>query len=312
MNRAVILPTYVMDFDLPKLLASLSLPSATTSVDIDFQRIKYYVPAAVVAVMAAIRHWRDSGKDVAFVNWEECEAVRYLQRMDFFSTLGLDIPETFQRHDSGGDFLPIREIKARTAFPVEDTAVEFARCIAPKHADLKSLLQYATSELMLNCIQHADGNGYVAAQYAPKYDMARIGIADCGIGMLESFRVSNSSFYSEGMTDADAIRKALAPEVSSKTHLPNSPNRGVGLTIVRQLMERSMGRMVIASGRSWWYQDGSRRSVVGDFPPRIYIQGTLCSAGFQRDQIHMFYEMMREVRISLGLQTDDTFHDLFT
>jgi anti-sigma regulatory factor (Ser/Thr protein kinase) len=312
MVRSVTLPPVVMDFDLPSLLAALSLPPRITAVDIDFQRIKYYIPAAVVSVMAAIRRWKSDGKEVTFMNLKECDALRYLQRMDFFSTLGFQIPEDFRRHDPGGDFLPVREIERGSQFPVEATAIEFARCIAPNHPDLRSLLQYGTSELILNVIQHADGTGYVAAQYSPKLDMARIGIADCGIGLLDSFRLSGSQFYFEGMTDAEAIEKALAPEVSSKTHLPDSPNRGVGLAIVRKLMERSFGRMVIASGSSWWYQDGTRSPVIGKFAPRIYLHGTLVSAGFQRDQIHMFYEMMREVRISLGLQAAETFESFFS
>ena len=311
MCHAVVLPANVFEPNLASLLKTLALPIGTQTVSVDFVRVKYYIPAGVVAIMAAVKNWELRGIGVIFENVESCAALGYLQRMDFFSGLGLEIPENFIRHDTGGNFLPVREIVPGVEFPVNATAIEFGRCIAPSQTDARSLIEYASGELILNVMQHANGNGYVAAQYAPKYDMARIGVADCGIGLRESFRVSNSKHFTPDMSDADAITKALASEISSKTHQPDSPNRGVGLTMMRLLMEKSLGRMFIASGASWWYQDGTKPPETGTFQGGVSVPGTVCSAGFQRDQIHLFFEMMKEARIALGLQSAESLDNLF-
>src|SRR5438874_487331 len=83
-----------------------------------------------------------------------------------------------------------------------------------------------------NLRQHAGQRGFVCAQYSQKQDRARIGIADSGIGIYESFRQSSSPRYREGMDDLQTIELAMAPWSSSRAHLKGaygeSANKGVG------------------------------------------------------------------------------------
>ena len=118
MRHEVVLTANVFEPNLAALLKTLAIPISARIVSVDFVRVKYYIPAGVVAIMASVKNWELRGIEVIFENVESCAALGYLQRMDFFAGLGLEIPENFTRHDTGGNFLPVREIVPGVEFPV--------------------------------------------------------------------------------------------------------------------------------------------------------------------------------------------------
>lgn len=125
-----------------------------------------------------------------FENHQQNSAFRYLQRIDFFKTVGLNPPENFKRNSDSPDFIPIREISSEIK-DVSPIATRMAKCVAPsssKGSGVFQLVEYAAGEAMLNCKQHSNGRGFVAAQYAAKRDLARTAVGDSGIGVLASFR----------------------------------------------------------------------------------------------------------------------------
>ena len=168
----------------------------------------------------------------------------------------------------------------------------------------------ASGEAMLNCKQHSRGRGFVAAQYAQKRDLARIAVGDCGRGILASFRENDSPHYREGMTDKDSLALALRPYVSSTTHLRSpytlgSPNFGVGLHMLRSLMTASHGYMFLASGESWFYQDGTESALIGKLKRGCEFKGTICSVAFQRGQIDDYQRMLSDARATLPLRINE-------
>ena len=127
------------------------------------------------------------------MNHKRCAAFKYLQRINFFDKAGLKLPEAFVRKADSANFIPLRELSPNVQ-DIGPIATRMAKCVAPEHMgeEVFRLLQYATSEAMLNCKQHSRGRGFVAAQYAQKHDLARIAVADCGRGILASFRENES------------------------------------------------------------------------------------------------------------------------
>ena len=278
-DQIVRLPRFVFEDGLPGYIGTLLAVGDAPAITLDFERIKYFIPGAIVATLAQVRHWRGRGQKVAFVNHDTNPVCGYLQRIDFFKHVGFELPEPGTRHDAAGRFVPIEEI-SETAGRPEDIASKMAECVSPGGYlcnEPYQLVQYAGGEIVTNCKQHAHGAGFVSAQYVKGKDLARLAIADCGRGIRRSFEENNSPHFHPAMTDAEAIDAALKPLVSSTTHLRHlygaSPNKGVGLSMVRELMQESLGHLLLISGRSWWWQDGRKPPRRGEFPGERSFQG---------------------------------------
>lgn len=213
-------------------------------IEVDFQYARFMVAGGVIALLTKVHSWVRAGQDVYFQNAEMSGIFQYLQRMNFFNLCGIDLPERFKRRNSDGRFVEITRVGEGGVIYPGDLATRIASCIAPEMADefdeektgIFDAVEYSVSELVANVIQHARAYGFAFAQYTPKNDLARIAIGDCGIGILDSFRAMNSPHLGSKMDDLAAIRKALEPKVSSKTHQIGASttgvNAGVGLTFI--------------------------------------------------------------------------------
>ena len=273
----------------------------------DFKRIAFYTPGAVVGTLALTYAWHRQKRKLFGKNYETNPVCGYLQRIDFFKQIGLELPESGARRDESGRFMPIEKITSRHGDPAE-IGSRMAECVAPGgHLgnDAYQLAQYSCAEIVTNCKQHANGVGFVSAQYTPFRDFARIAIADCGIGILKSFEENRPPHFWSGMTDAQAINKALEALVSSKNHLPHmygsSPNKGVGLSMIRHLMQQSQGYLILISGDTWLFQDGNKPARLTEFPDGRRFPGTLCAVTFKRAEVINYGEMLHEARTDLGL-----------
>ena len=219
------------------------------------------------------------------------------------------------RHDEARRFVSIEKVPSADQ-DVSPLAARIAGCIVTDSEEATRLLEFANGEAMLNARQHSGGEGFVAAQFTPSNETARIGVSDCGIGIRESFRRNESPHFRAEMSDLDILLKALEPEISSTTHkrtlYGRSPNRGVGLSMMRNLMSQTLGGMALISGSAWWNQTASNPPTFGEFPDGVYFNGTICALAFRRDQITSHFKMLEQARIKLGLQTDGSLDSMFT
>ena len=85
------LPAYVFEPNLAGYVAKLLDGSHSGSVILDFEAARFYIPAAIVATLAQIGNWQKNGQKVAFRNHSTNPVCGYLQRIDFFKTVGLDV-----------------------------------------------------------------------------------------------------------------------------------------------------------------------------------------------------------------------------
>lgn len=95
------LPKYVFEKNLCSFLDLLCQRNSADSVRLDFLNVKHYIPAAITLIVASIRNWEAQGKEVVLVNHQNNEAFRYLQRIDFFTALGLHYQEDFKGFAKG-------------------------------------------------------------------------------------------------------------------------------------------------------------------------------------------------------------------
>ncbi|MCB1099685.1 MAG: hypothetical protein KDN22_29205 [Verrucomicrobiae bacterium] len=320
MAETIQLPAFVFEENLGNLVAALSAGDLEArSIMLDFGNVKYYIPIGVTMVISAVGDWLAHGKEIQFSNHKNNAAFRYLQRIDFFKHAGLLLDEDFERHPSGSAFVPIEEVQIGGGTSSDKSASALATCLVDTEDAMNpvyQLTQYCVGEIISNCKQHSLNRGFASAQYAPKSDMARIGIADRGVGILESFRQNQSPHYRDGMSDADALLLALQPQVSSKTHLPKPayghvPNLGIGLSMISQLVAQTLGKLCIVSGTGVLLQDGNRKAESKMLLPGYSFHGTAVSVGFKRSEIVDYKDLQQNawkaVELTNGQDADSLF-----
>ena len=319
----ILLPASVDEGSLERFLLVISQPT-DERVDVDFLHVRFFIPGALVALLACIHKWVSVQKTVTLVNASKCPAFQYLQRFDFFHQCGIPLDETFTRRDSTGRFVPIKAIGRGGRVDVGEVSTEIARCVAPELAEswdpeetgLFDFVEYSISELATNVIQHSGGAGFIAAQVNDQSDTVRIGIADCGIGILESFARNGSPHWYAGMTDFRAICKAMEPQVSCRSHLKTawgqSINAGVGLTLLKSLATALRGTFCVASYTGFFQSVGTRtRGISWTYEPPF--EGTLCAISFPRTRVTQFATMLDEAKFTNGLiRRDGDFREMFS
>jgi len=107
------LPAYVFEPNLAGYVAKLLDGSRSGSIIMDFEAVRFYIPAAIVATLAQIGNWQQNGQEISFRNHATNPVCGYLQRIDFFRKVGLELPEPGRRRNETGRFVPIEQISRR-------------------------------------------------------------------------------------------------------------------------------------------------------------------------------------------------------
>ena len=319
-THVITLPKYAFEDGLARLLGMLAEAEHSRRIEINVKNVCYWIPAAVVATLSQLNRWVADHRRVVLIDYADNNAFRYLQRMDFFERIGVTLNEDFSRREAGNAFVPIQEIPPGSATLNDEVANRLAACVAETEDpfdDLYRLCQYSLGELIANCRQHSGATGFTSAQYAEKKNMVRIGVADSGQGILSSFFTGGSPHYREDLTDESALALAMTPLVSSSSHQTTlygrSPNRGLGLSILKELVRETKGMMFVSSGSAWWSQDGILDPKTGSLRNGQQLSGTVVSVGFERDHAVDYQGILKAATDTALKLTSGSAHDsLFT
>lgn len=323
------LPAVVYDDGLADFLTRLGgvpLASGAEEVVVDFQEARFYMPGALTALLASVHRWLRDGRIVRFLNAQTAPAFRYLQRMDFFKLSGVDLPETFMRHDAKGRFVPLHRVDGSLARRVDELSQQIAACVFPAQADLDDpertgsfdIVAYSVSELINNIIQHARASGFVSVQRYPQKPFVCIGIADGGIGIRQSFADGRPEFWDPAMTHLDAVRTALLPRVSSKAHLAAAwggrTNEGVGLSMLKEITAGADGVFTLSSGDGFHQTNTlQKRPWPNEVQLLAPYQGTVCSLLLSKEKLGNHQALLLQAKQRLGLlQQGSPFDNLFS
>lgn len=296
----VLIPTQINAAGLPQFLELIGKPFADDAITLDFRALRRVSPAGLVALVATVKRWQNEGIRVSVQGIAECVITGYLQRMNVMKILDVELPEHFKRHEAKGRFVPVQLIEVT----VEDLGTAIAGCIAPGGDEyerplsaLYDFVWYVLTEIAMNARQHSRGEGYACAQVTQQDGFVRLGLADNGMGILQSFREAGFAWSAE-IDDCGAIRKALEPFVSSK----GSPiNEGVGLTLVSQLARLTQGHLLIVSGRGELTVDPKGSVTTRDLREEAAFQGTLLALTIPQRQVHDFAALLNAAKIGAGL-----------
>ncbi len=233
----------------------------------------------------------------------EAKSKHYLVRMGLLRLLGIQSDIVIHEHEPAGRFIPLTQIKTaeeQTRFITEMIPLLH---LAPEQANT---LGYIVSELVRNVIEHAQARhgALLCAQYYPKTNTIRIGIADTGAGIRTTITRSHPA-----PTDLEAIRLALMPGITGTTAREGgtSENAGAGLFFIKSIAGVNRGFFMIYSGTGFYkllkrslkrvrlnadpFND--RHSKGDDFPS---WGGTVVGVDIPLDQTEEFSRLLDAIR----------------
>jgi anti-sigma regulatory factor (Ser/Thr protein kinase) len=225
--------------------------NAVGGLQVDLRKLRWIepLPIAVLAAMCRDHLARNPTEEHTVVSAERRE---FLQRMDFFHTIGAKLPERFKRHDASGRFVPVRSVQGGA--DVAKAAGEIVKTLRVDDLDAANTLRHCVGEILDNVFVHARSpvDAMICAQHFPNAGRSQVAIVDTGVGFRESF--TESPAY-KGLTldDRGALRLGMEPFVTSKppSNLPYEQGYGrlgVGLFIASDVLDEVGGRILIVSG----------------------------------------------------------------
>src|SRR5258708_39001707 len=124
------LPSGVYDHvgDISSVFQTLSTVGLSERIIIEIPESGFITPLVISTFTASAIRWILQGREVAVTYTPEKDTVRYLQRMDFFRVAGIEIPETFVRHDTAENFLTVNSINWKT--DLDNISNELSRIFA--------------------------------------------------------------------------------------------------------------------------------------------------------------------------------------
>lgn len=127
-------------------------------------------------------------------------------------------------------------------------------CDAPPAAFFESV-----NEIFQNSSVHARTDSAIAScgQFFPKSARIDFAISDCGVGIPRNVR----EFLKTDVGDEDAVVWAMSENNTTRTPDLNVSPGGLGLKIVRDFIDDTRGRLIIASGRALVCRSNGRNDV---------------------------------------------------
>ncbi|MDE1976954.1 MAG: hypothetical protein KGL04_04620 [Elusimicrobia bacterium] len=175
----------------------------------------------------------------------EARSRHYFIRMGLFKLLGIASDIVINEHEPAGRFIPLTQIRAGSELTSFISEMIPLLHLQPEQA---KTLGYIVSELARNVLEHAEAkNGaLLCAQYYPKSNVLRIGIADTGVGIRSTIARSHRA-----ETDLAAIGLALTPGITGTTSREGGTeqNAGAGLFFIKSIASVNRDFFAVYSGQ---------------------------------------------------------------
>lgn len=241
----VFLPNSANLQNITGLLSGLDLSNSKT---FDFSMHKKWVAVhpVVLAMTACLAEKFREGGGVVTGKAENVPTLAYLIRMGLFKYLGVDPGKSITEHEESGRFIPLTQIQNN-----DELKQAIVNLVPLLHAPaaVADPIKYVFSEMVRNALEHSQSTvgAFVCAQYYSESKRIAIGIADAGIGVLNTMRQ-----HHDVQSSRAAIRLALQPGITGTTSRigGNEFNAGAGLFFTKSIATLSRNRFCFYSGDS--------------------------------------------------------------
>ena len=205
---------------------------------------------AVLAV-SAINFAKLHNKDVQI---KYAYTHQYLQRMNFYSALGLNLSEDFARHQAADRLQEICNLTSKSSMTIVNNILLIIKEKIKIDKNLWGTLSYCFWEIVDNIQLHAESSigGYTVVQYYPSKHIVEIDLVDAGCGILTSMK-KNQQFLT--------ISEATALVLCIQEGITDGDGCGNGLYHTTRFIKANKGDFYIYSGHHMLYIRNGKLSV---------------------------------------------------
>lgn len=255
--KPIAVPSSFEERTFDELVAALSATDAERLL-LDARRLKWIDPYGMTGLLAIGGWLKRQGRKATLQLPDHTDVTSYLARMDFYRYASelFDVHGAARKAQPGGSdvLLEITPIRSHgDIHGVVDRVQERAGRILTTelHYPRASAVQFSVilSEVCQNVVEHAQADGWVAAQrYDWKQRLGRkvvvISVMDLGIGFRGSLASEHGTRYADRWSDATALEGAF---IHGLTRF-SDPGRGQGIQQIRRVVKRWEGRVTVRSG----------------------------------------------------------------
>jgi hypothetical protein len=194
-------------------------------------------------IVSFVNNMRANGVkvDISLICKEDCNAVKYASRIDFFKHLDIPYNETIKRHNVTGSLIPITNI-ANNVWGLSDEILSIFRGDFKMSEEDVQQLSLIINEMICNTTIHSKCKSG-AYLYCQKYKGAanhlEFILVDSGIGINQSLQ-KNEDFID--ISNKESVSKAIEYEVTC------GEGHGHGLYFASEFVKRNNGEMILVSG----------------------------------------------------------------
>ncbi|OZI13054.1 hypothetical protein CEW92_03465 [Bacillaceae bacterium SAS-127] len=226
-----------VDKFLTQFAKDLKRPSNRDELAIDLSNLNFVSPIGAIALLLLFEKISSLYKLKITLPKSQQNLVSYIERINFFKHCPESVKNEFNkeydievlskrnRNDTRKVLLEITKIEedddVDTLF---DSTIYILSSHGMRNEELNKIATIV-SELATNIIDHSKATGYAAIQYYPKFNKVVIGIADNGVGIVNTMK----KVIKQG-NDLDIIKQAFVGGMTSSLDM----ERGWGLTDARE------------------------------------------------------------------------------
>lgn len=205
-------------------------------------------PDFLALIVAVVKDLQEKGVSILYslAKIDSDKKADYISRINFFSEVGIDFTESFNRHDGTGRFIEITKFDEDNIYDIVGDTITILQQNCEIEESVLHMLNLCLHEILDNVERHAESpiKGWVVVQAYPFNREVRLMVLDTGVGIYH--KLSNAVKKINRCTDSDdALRKCIQREVTSDS------SGGFGLYYNAQFAKENFGELCIYSGDRW-------------------------------------------------------------
>ncbi len=224
---------------------------------IDFLNLRWIDPFGAVMLTIFIINLTDNNNEVYICCNKNSKCITYLNRMNFFELVGLEIDYPYARRPSNCRFKEMVNITNEDM--IEHATSDIINVLSPDNCIKRGYSSYILGELLNNVFHHSRGlgGGYAFAQYYNHTNKTVFAVGDTGRGFLKSLeRVLEKELKNTEDKHSYAIFKSMEKGVTGGGEIFDNErassgdcynNVGLGLYFLKQICEHNNGKIRIIS-----------------------------------------------------------------
>ncbi|MGE4587256.1 MAG: ATP-binding protein [Mangrovibacterium sp.] len=268
---------------LPVLEQYDRLTKSDCLIEFNLLPVKFIHPFLILPVAALIQKTKDNGNFSGFLS----AISSYLDKLAFSGGIlsaEYNMPQKLLDQYRSKTYLPVCDFPTgldTKSIEIRDQLLDsFNALLSYKLAltgSMRSVISYLITEAIDNIVEHAHcEKGWMMVQYYPQKGYLDLCICDLGIGLLQSYLISQK--YPDITTHEKAIHEAIHGK--STKNIPE--NRGFGLSTSRtMLVEGLNGKYFMYSGDCFYVWTDMTEQIT-QTPEKVEFPGTMLSMRIPR------------------------------